>query len=152
MAYFFWGKLSLRILKEPTAFCIGVIHFASRPMVSMLEALPFHRRLLTSECILIGLTGAKRESSLLPFRHIVRRRRGPHGDHMATKAEAEINPTAEIPAQLSSGNFEADLALEFLRVAEEAAIASAKTMGQGDRKRADQMATESMRSVMDSVL
>ena len=41
--------------------------------------------------------------------------------------------------------------MEFLRVVEEAAIASAKTMGQGDRKHADQAATEAMRSVMDSV-
>ncbi len=48
-------------------------------------------------------------------------------------------------------NFESDLALEFLRVVEESAIASAKTMGQGERQLADQMATETMRSVMDSV-
>ena len=34
---------------------------------------------------------------------------------------------------------------------EEAAIASAKTMGQGKRELADQMATEAMRGVMDSV-
>ena len=65
---------------------------------------------------------------------------------MATKVQAEPfihhDPTA---------NLETDLALEFLRVVEEAAIASAKTMGQGDRKRADHVATESMRAVMDSV-
>ncbi|HWR36429.1 MAG TPA: class II fructose-bisphosphatase [Clostridia bacterium] len=54
-------------------------------------------------------------------------------------------------AQSTSTNLEADLALEFLRVVESAAIASAKTMGQGDRKRADQAATESMRQVMDTV-
>ena len=48
-------------------------------------------------------------------------------------------------------NLETDLALEFLRVVEAAAIASAKTMGQGDRKTADLVATESMRKVMDSV-
>lgn len=48
-------------------------------------------------------------------------------------------------------NLETDLALEFLRVVEEAAIASAQTMGQGERKQADQMATEAMRRVMDSV-
>src|ERR1700684_1300123 len=50
-----------------------------------------------------------------------------------------------------TANLETDLALEFLRVVEEAAIASAKTMGQGDRKHADQVATEAMRGVMDSV-
>jgi fructose-1,6-bisphosphatase II len=65
---------------------------------------------------------------------------------MATKVQAEPfihhDPTA---------NLETDLALEFLRVVEEAAIASAKTMGQGDRKLADHVATESMRAVMDSV-
>jgi fructose-1,6-bisphosphatase II len=49
------------------------------------------------------------------------------------------------------GNMEFELALEFVRVVEEAAIASAKTMGQGDRKRADTVATEAMRRVMDSV-
>jgi fructose-1,6-bisphosphatase class II len=70
---------------------------------------------------------------------------------MATKAETEIRPSGDLASHITSSNFESDLALEFLRVVEEAAIASAKTMGQGDRKRADQMATESMRSVMDSV-
>jgi len=48
-------------------------------------------------------------------------------------------------------NMESDLALEFLRVVEKAAIASARTMGQGDRKLADQVATEAMRKTMDSV-
>ncbi len=48
-------------------------------------------------------------------------------------------------------NIESDLALEFLRVVEKAAIASARTMGQGDRKLADEVATEAMRKVMDSV-
>src|SRR5579864_6824002 len=46
---------------------------------------------------------------------------------------------------------EFELALEFVRVVEEAAIASAQTMGFGDRHKADQVATESMRNVMDSV-
>ena len=48
-------------------------------------------------------------------------------------------------------NLESDLALELLRVVEAAAIASARTMGQGDRKRADQVATETMRRVMETV-
>ena len=48
-------------------------------------------------------------------------------------------------------NIESDLALEFLRVVEKAAIASAHTMGQGDRPLADQVATEAMRKVMDTV-
>jgi fructose-1,6-bisphosphatase II len=46
---------------------------------------------------------------------------------------------------------EFELALEFARVVEEAAIASAHTMGLGDRHKADQVATEAMRQVMDSV-
>src|ERR1700689_992464 len=43
------------------------------------------------------------------------------------------------------------LSLEFLRVVERAAIASAHTMGLGDRHKSDQMAVEAMRSEMDSV-
>ncbi len=46
---------------------------------------------------------------------------------------------------------EHDLALEFLRVTEAAAIESAKTMGQGDRKHSDHVAVEAMRKVMDTV-
>jgi fructose-1,6-bisphosphatase class II len=44
-----------------------------------------------------------------------------------------------------------DLFLEFVRVVERAAIAAARTMGQGDRKYADQVAVESMRKEMESV-
>jgi fructose-1,6-bisphosphatase class II len=44
-----------------------------------------------------------------------------------------------------------DLPLEFLRVVERAAIAAARTMGQGDRKYSDQVAVESMRKEMESV-
>ena len=46
---------------------------------------------------------------------------------------------------------EKELSLEFLRVVESAAIASAHTMGLGDRHKSDQMAVEAMRSEMDSV-
>src|SRR5712691_10022401 len=46
---------------------------------------------------------------------------------------------------------ESDLSLEFLRVVEQAAIACAHTMGQGDRHKSDQVAVEAMRRVMDSV-
>ena len=66
---------------------------------------------------------------------------------MASKAQTEEESITHSP----TANFETDLALEFLRVVEEAAIAAAKTMGQGDRKLADQVATEAMRGVMDSV-
>jgi fructose-1,6-bisphosphatase class II len=46
---------------------------------------------------------------------------------------------------------ESDLSLEFLRVVEQAAIACAHTMGQGDRHGSDRVAVEAMRRVMDSV-
>jgi fructose-1,6-bisphosphatase class II len=48
-------------------------------------------------------------------------------------------------------NLESDLALEMLRVVEAAAIASARQMGTGDRQKADQVATETMRRVMETV-
>ncbi len=46
---------------------------------------------------------------------------------------------------------EPDLSLEFLRVVEQAAIACAHTMGQGERHKSDQVAVEAMRRVMDTV-
>jgi len=44
-----------------------------------------------------------------------------------------------------------DLSLDFLSVVEQAAIACAHTMGQGDRHKSDQAAVEAMRKCMDSV-
>jgi fructose-1,6-bisphosphatase II len=46
---------------------------------------------------------------------------------------------------------DSDLSLEFLRVVEEAAVACAHTMGQGDRHKSDQVAVEAMRRVLDTV-
>jgi fructose-1,6-bisphosphatase II len=46
---------------------------------------------------------------------------------------------------------DSDLSLDFLRVVEQAAIACAHTMGQGDRHKSDQVAVEAMRQVLDSV-
>ena len=43
------------------------------------------------------------------------------------------------------------LSLQFLRVAEAAAIAAARTMGQGERKYSDQVAVEAMRKEMETV-
>jgi len=65
---------------------------------------------------------------------------------MATRV-AERN--AE-PRNLAN-QMEFELALEFARVVEDAAIASAHTMGTGDRERADHVATEAMRTTMDTV-
>jgi fructose-1,6-bisphosphatase class II len=46
---------------------------------------------------------------------------------------------------------ESDLSLEFLRVVEQAAVACAHTMGQGNRHLSDQVAVEAMRREMDTV-
>ena len=46
---------------------------------------------------------------------------------------------------------DSDLSLDFLRVVEQAAIACAHTMGQGDRHKSDQAAVEAMRQVIDTV-
>src|SRR5881275_3276460 len=46
---------------------------------------------------------------------------------------------------------EEQLSLDFLRVVENAAIAAARTMGFGDRHKADEVAVEAMRKTMDSV-
>ena len=45
----------------------------------------------------------------------------------------------------------ADLPLEFVRVVERAAIAAARTMGQGDRQGSDHVAVEAMRHEMETV-
>ncbi|MES1254160.1 MAG: class II fructose-bisphosphatase, partial [Acidobacteriota bacterium] len=46
---------------------------------------------------------------------------------------------------------DSDFSLDFLRVVEQAAIACAHTMGQGDRHKSDQVAVESMRASMDTL-
>src|ERR1700741_1485139 len=46
---------------------------------------------------------------------------------------------------------EEQLSLEFLRVVENGAIAAARTMGFGDRHKADEEAVEAMRKTMDAV-
>jgi fructose-1,6-bisphosphatase class II len=48
-------------------------------------------------------------------------------------------------------NIESDLTAKLLRVVETAAIASARTMGKGEHKLSDQVATEAMRRTMDSI-
>src|ERR1700739_1969708 len=61
----------------------------------------------------------------------------------------DVRPEAKVKS--FGVNMESDLALEFLRVVEKAAIASARTMGTGDRQLADRVATEAMRQTMDTV-
>src|SRR5213595_2385737 len=64
---------------------------------------------------------------------------------------ATTNTKSEAKARTFGRNIESDLASRFLRVVETAAIASARTMGQGERKLSEQVATEAMRSTMDSI-
>jgi fructose-1,6-bisphosphatase II len=52
---------------------------------------------------------------------------------------------------LANPYVDSDLSLDFIRVVEQAAIACAHTMGQGDRHKSDQVAVEAMRHEMDSV-
>ena len=61
----------------------------------------------------------------------------------------EVRP--ETKARSFGQNIESDLASKFLRVVENAAIASARTMGRGERELSDKVATESMRATMDSI-
>src|SRR5208282_5482549 len=69
------------------------------------------------------------------------------GANMATQLQSKA---IHLEDNIQS-NLESDLALEMLRVVEAAAIASAREMGTGDRKKADQVATETMRHVMETV-
>jgi fructose-1,6-bisphosphatase II len=57
----------------------------------------------------------------------------------------------ETTARSFGHNLESDVSAHFLRVVENAAIASARTMGQDDRRLSDQVATEAMRHTMDSI-
>jgi fructose-1,6-bisphosphatase class II len=54
-------------------------------------------------------------------------------------------------AQQVVKSIQSDLSLDFLRVVEQAAVACAHTMGQGDRHLSDQVAVEAMRHEMDSL-
>ncbi len=63
-----------------------------------------------------------------------------------------VHTKTEVKAARSFGeNLESDLAARFLRVVETAAIESARTMGMGERKLSDEVATEAMRRTMDSI-
>src|SRR6201997_625104 len=61
----------------------------------------------------------------------------------------EVRPEAK--ARSFGVNIESDLASKFLRVVENAAIACARTMGRGDQKLSDKVATEAMRKTMDAI-
>ena len=60
-------------------------------------------------------------------------------------------PKGAKPDDAGGISIDSDLSLDFLRVVEQAAIACAHTMGQGDRHKSDQVAVEAMRRDLDSV-
>ncbi|MCC6589793.1 MAG: class II fructose-bisphosphatase [Bryobacterales bacterium] len=59
--------------------------------------------------------------------------------------------TLDITSRSLDLDIEQDLALEFVRVVEEAAIAAARTMGQGDSPKSDQVAVQAMRRTFERV-
>ena len=73
-------------------------------------------------------------------------------DHLSTRRRTLAYHVARFPPGLfTEKKMEAQLSLEFLRVVENAAIAAARTMGFGDRHKADEVAVEAMRKTMDSL-
>ena len=68
---------------------------------------------------------------------------------MRTSVTTTTNP--QTSADAAHLGIDSDLSLDFLRVVEQAAIACAHTMGQGDRHKSDQVAVEAMRREMDTV-
>src|SRR5271166_2602540 len=76
---------------------------------------------------------------------------GGHASHGSWEAPMATQIRPENKARSFGQNIESDLASRFLRVVEVAAIASARTMGQGERKLSDQVATEAMRQTMDTI-
>lgn len=61
------------------------------------------------------------------------------------------NSIASNQAGLTSTGMDRNLALEFVRITEAAALASSKWMGRGDEKQADQAAVDAMRKAFNSV-
>ena len=68
---------------------------------------------------------------------------------MTTSIRTDKTPATT--AEHHSLSLDSDLSLDFLRVVEQAAIACAHTMGQGDRHKSDQAAVEAMRKEMDTL-
>src|ERR1700730_6282857 len=77
------------------------------------------------------------------------RRRPIRRHRLEVRMATQLRPEGK--ARSFGENIESDLASRFLRVVEVAAIASARTMGQGERKFSDQVATEAMRRTMDTI-
>ncbi len=65
-----------------------------------------------------------------------------------------VHPGTQPPntsAAAQEAHIERDLSSHFVRVVEEAALACARTMGQGDRKRSDHAAVQAMREAFETV-
>lgn len=71
---------------------------------------------------------------------------------MELQSSKELNKEAMKSGSALEGTFmDRNLALEFVRVTEAAAVASARLMGRGDRHAADQAAVDAMRKALDTV-
>jgi len=68
-------------------------------------------------------------------------------------SSSRSTPSSSTAAATTAANayLDSDLSLDFIRVVEQAAIACAHTMGQGDRHLSDQVAVEAMRKEMDTL-
>src|ERR1700733_9303870 len=106
-------------------------------------------RRLQPECGLFSLTPAI-TFNLPPDWDILRRSKIA-GSLARSEALMATQTRPEGKARLYGENIESDLVSRFLKVVEVAAIASARTMGQGERKLSDHVATEAMRKTMDSI-
>ena len=72
---------------------------------------------------------------------------------MSTSRPSSVSTAASDAASTAANAayIDSDLSLDFIRVVEQAAIACAHTMGQGDRRLSDQVAVEAMRKEMDAL-
>ena len=66
-------------------------------------------------------------------------------------SRSTTSPSAAATETATNAYLDSDLSLDFIRVVEQAAIACAHTMGQGDRHLSDQVAVEAMRKEMDTL-
>jgi len=69
----------------------------------------------------------------------------------SSRSTTPSSSSAATDTATNAAYLDSDLSLDFIRVVEQAAIACAHTMGQGDRHLSDQVAVEAMRKEMDSL-
>jgi fructose-1,6-bisphosphatase class II len=68
---------------------------------------------------------------------------------VSTSRSSSVSASDAASSAANAAYIDSDLSLDFIRVVEQAAIACAHTMGQGDRRLSDQVAVEAMRKEMD---